>query len=296
MKKIQKILLIILLILIPGTFASLVFPREVVFFDKLVPNDEQTKLINNENILFTKFSITANTNISRARITIQAMPDCPENAPYQENVLQCFYISGFEFNDEQVLSTKISFKVPKEWIEINDYEGIELRRYSYSWNENIHGILSNWKSLTTKLEIKLENESKTFNQYVAVSDGINYFSIVGVNKEIIIPKLKDAAIPKITADAIRIIPKKNEAKNGIKAEIKNTENNNPAWLPALFLFLAMGLIIFTSKLEKETQFEQLTDYIKNSSESEQRTKCVLKSNGWEDWQIKLAIDEAKKHN
>jgi len=276
------------LILISSVFASLLFPKEVIFFDKLAPNDEQTKLISNEDILFTKFSITANTNISRARITIQAMPDCPENAPYQENVLQCFYISGFEFGDEQISSVKISFKVPKDWIEANDYDNIELRRYSYSWNENVHGKLSGWEPLSTKLE----KEYETFSQYASSADGMNYFSIVGIEKEIIIPELKEVNIPAITADAIRIIPRIIPKK---KIEAENTENENPAWLPALLLSLTMGLIIFTPKLEKETPFWQLTDYIRNSSEPEHKIKNVLKSNGWEDWQIKLAMNEAKKN-
>ena len=288
MKKLALIAL--LLLLIPITFA-LVFPKEVVFFDKLIPNNEQTKLISNENILFTKFSITSNTNISRARITIQAMPDCPENAPYQENVLQCFYISGFEFNDEQISNTKISFNVPKEWIKANNYDKIELRRYSYSWNENVHGKLSGWKPLETKLE----KEEETFNHYTAFADGVNYFSIVGIKKEAIIPRLKEVSIPAITADAVRIITKKNKVNTPEKKiDSQNTKKKYPAWLPALFLSLSLGLIIFTPKLGKRTPFEQLTNYIKTSNHNEHRIKYLLKSNGWEDWQINLAFEEAKK--
>lgn len=284
----KKICLGILsLILLSSAFASFstMFPKEIVFFDKLSPNNEQTKLINNPEILFTSLGITTNTNISRARITIQAMPDCPENAPYQENVLQCFYISGFEFNDEQVSNTKISFKVPKQWMEENDYrkDELELRRYSYSWNENVHGKLSDWKPLITKLN----KEDETYYHYTALSDGINYFSIVGNKKKINISEIPRIETPAITAQAIMLIPEKEEQPK---------KDLNFSWVPALFLFLTMILITFTSKLteKEETSFSQLTDYVKNTESPEDTTRRILRLNGWEDWQINLAMNEAKK--
>ncbi|MEK6887153.1 MAG: PGF-pre-PGF domain-containing protein [Nanoarchaeota archaeon] len=280
----KQIIFVMLLLLIPLA-SALVFPKETLFFDRLVANNEQIKLINNEDILFTSVGITVNKDVTRARITVQAMPDCPENAPYQENVLQCFYISGFEFKNEQVAHTKISFKVPKEWIEANNYDKIELRRYSYSWNANVHGKFSSWKPLITNFE----KETNDYNQYTAFSDGINYFSIVGIEKEIIIPTLKEVNMLKISSNAVRIIPKKE-----VTGENTNVESKNFSWLPSLFLSLTMLLVIFTPKFEKETPFEQLTNYIKNSNHTEHRLKYVLKSNGWEDWQIKLAFEEVKK--
>lgn len=276
---------ILSLIVISSAFASFttIFPKQVVFFDKLTPNSEQIKSINNPEILFTSLGITSNTNISRARITVQAMPDCPENAPYQENVLQCFYISGFEFDDDQVSNAEISFKVPKEWIEANNYNEIELRRYSYSWNENMHGELGEWQPLPTRLE----KENNDYNQYTAYSDGINYFSIVGLQKEIVVPNLKEVNIPTITAQVVKLIPEKEEA-------IKKPADFS--LIPALLLSVIMLSIIIVPKINEkdDTPFAQLTDYIKNTESPEETTRRILRLNGWEDWQINLAINEVKK--
>jgi PGF-pre-PGF domain-containing protein len=272
----MKKILIVILLLIPLVYAQPVFPKEVVFFDKLVANQEQIKLIDNPEILFTKLGMTTNTNISRARITVQAMSDCPEIAPYQENVLQCFYINGFEFSDKQISKTEISFKVPKKWIEANSYNKIELRRYSYSWNRD--GTLSTWKPSS----IRLDGEDDENYLYTASSDGMYYFSIVGVKVE---------PVKEITASVVKENTEKT-AKQELKFIPLNPKKESYLWVPVLVLTL-ITLLTFSIP-QKETLFQELTDYVRFEDKPAHEIRNILKNKGWNEWQIDLAFREARK--
>lgn len=272
---------IICLILISSAFA-LVFPKETLFFDRLSANDEQVKLINNPEILFTKLGITTKENVTRAKITVQAMPDCPENAPYQNNVLQCFYISMLNINDGNIIKSRISFKVPKEWLKSNDYDenNIELRRYSYSWNDN--GKLSQWK----KSVIEKEDEDDNYCYFNAAAEGLSYFSIVGVEKTVI-----ETPQNKIVGKAVEE-PKEKQKEPVI--EVPEPEPKN--LFVYLLILILLGYPILLVKYlgnPESTAFEKLTDYIRNSKGPYEDTANALKQAGWEDWQINLGFREAR---
>lgn len=278
------LILISSLLLIPLASATYttVFPKEILFFDRLIANNEQTKIISNEDILFTSIGITTNQDVTRARITVQAMPDCPENAPYQANVLQCFFVSS-NFDEDMITNMDITFKVLKSWMRANGLDSIELRRYSYSWNNNMQGKLSQWRPLqTTKI-----GEDNDFSMYTSLSDGIDYFSIVGI-KTVTQPKSNQ-----ITAQAVQI-PKQEQPKQVI-VQI-NTTKPNYSWMFVVIAAITATMISFIPNITKKqsSEFRQLTNYIKTSKESEDYIKNSLRKAGWEDWQIGLAFNESKK--
>ncbi len=280
-------IIILIFLFIPLASASYApsssFPKETLFFDRLVANNEQIKLINNEEILFTSIGITTNQDITRARIIVQAMPDCPENAPYQKNVLQCFFVSS-NFNEDNITNLEIIFKVPKEWIKANNFDKntLQLKRYSYSWNENMHGKLSNWKSEKTSLE----NEDENYYYYKTISDGIDYFSIVGIEKQ------NKASSNKITTNAI--IGNDDQSIEIIKS-VHNTSSNY-----ILIFLIGIGLMITVTSIPKSTlqknqsTFQILSTYIKSSDMEEKMIKHELKKAGWQEWQIQLAFNETKR--
>jgi PGF-pre-PGF domain-containing protein len=283
--KTKLIAISLLALLLPSVFA-LVFPKETLFFDRL-NQDIQVKLIDNEEILFMSLGISTIKDITRARITVQAMPDCPENAPYQANVLQCFFITAQQFGDEEIKEAEITFSVPKEWISANNYNSVELRRYSYAWNENLHGTLSRWKALKTNLV----NEDQKYAYFKAESDGIYYFSIVGVKNAVNYFENKIIE-DEGTLDEDEAERNSNEITANVvkEAVIEAPKTPNYSW----FFLLVFATILMLSSAIKQSPFEQLTDYIRESKTSEEETRSKLKEAGWEDWQIELGFNEAKR--
>jgi len=273
----QKTLgLVILSLILISSALALVFPKETLFFYRL-SQQEQIKLINNPEILVTGIGAATTEDVTRAKITVQAMPDCPENAPYQENVLQCFYVSS-NFDEKNIQSTKILFKVPKIWMKTNSYNKIELRRYSYSWN--INGNIVSWKSLKTNFEI----EDSEYYHYVAYSDGLDYFSIIGLKEKINVPLITTAAIRNVLREQNTEIPESNGTNFFVYLPI----------LAVICLCIFVYRPIFKETEIEKTKFEQLSRYIKNSKKSEDELRSELNKIGWEDWQINLGLIEAKK--
>ncbi|MBN2421101.1 PGF-pre-PGF domain-containing protein [Candidatus Woesearchaeota archaeon] len=298
----MKQFFLLAILLIPFVFAaappSAAFPKEVLFFDKLNPDEIQIKLVENDEIRITKIGLTTNELAQRSRITVQAMPDCPENAPYQTNLLQCFFTSSQNL-DGKIKQIEIYFKVPREWIEANKYAGVELKRYSYSWNEN--GILAEWKDLETKIE----KENEEYVHYVAFSDDVEYFSIVGsrLENEFYVKEIKEDINenqPKEINYQVPIITEKpkqmdesfydNEISGASITEI-STPANAISLLLLIVLTASLTSIPFMNNKKEETHFEKLTKYIETSTLDEERIVEKLKMHGWEDWQIDLAFKE-----
>lgn len=281
------------LVLLQSALATPIFPKETLFFDRLAANDLQTKIIENPEIKITSIGVQTNKDVTRARIIVQAMPDCPENAPYQTNVLQCFYISMQNFDDNDVSKGEISFNVPKEWMTANSYDKnkLELRRYSYSWNDN--GKLSTWKPT----EISLQSENENNYNYKAVSDGFSYFSIVGNEKtnEITADVVKEELVTEQPTEEITPVEEK-------PAVIETSEQPDVTKTKTWFYILGLAVLSVVVSLtpaiimpkEPKTPFEQLTSYIKNTKASGEIIRNNLKEAGWQDWQIDLGFKEVKR--
>lgn len=302
--------LLLILLLIPFVFAaappSAAFPKVTLFFDRLNADENQIKLVENNEIRITSIGVTTNEEALRSRITVQAMPDCPENAPYQTNLLQCFFTSSQNM-DGKIKQIEIYFKVPREWVEINNYKGVELKRYSYSWNEG--GLLAEWKDLETKFV----KEDENYNYYVAYSDDVEYFSIIGVDyaNEIYVEK------EQVKTEEI-VIETPVEEKNEIPAvqeKPKSMDNSFYASpitgaaiveipktkdaIPLLMLIVIAATLVslpFANNKEDDTHFSKLVEYIETSNLDEERIVEKLKMHDWEDWQIDLAFKEINERD
>jgi len=326
-----------MLALVPLTYASLdpitsaaiilpselifkkVFPKEIVYFDKLVANNRQIKLLDTVGYpstpiyvsgsfaVFTRMGVTTNTDVTRVRITVQAMSDCPEDAPKQTHVLRCFSVSTFNLGTNEVSSSEISFKVLKELIKANNYSenAVQLRRYSYSWNRD--GKLEKWRIAETTLEY----ESEYYYHYRAISDGFSFFSIVGTyekeevnseienneeeinaNNEILneVEILEAAVVEEILQEEPRqVIEEPKIAKN-----IFAFERISLIAVVLVSVFISLVILPRNTKPKDETPFEQLVSYIRSSNLSEEEIKEKLKEIGWEDQQIDLALNEVRK--
>ncbi len=305
----KEALLLVLLLVIPLA-SALIFPKEVLFFDKLSTN-MQTKLVDNQEILFTKLGIATKEDVTRAKITVQAMPDCPENAPYQTDVLQCFAVTALNMGEKELLDAEISFKVPKGWVNANNYDknAIQLRRYSYAWNNNS----SQWKILQTILE----GEDEKDYHYSATADGFSYFSIVG-GKKTEEQKSNDAAINnQVSAnqeqsEEIQESPKQEkniedtqetpiqESPKFIALKSSQPKNNFSYWWIFIATLVLSSIVLLPvlpriSNNKPLSPFEQLTTYIhtqKNTPEDEIKKKLL--GVGWQEWQINIAFDAIKK--
>ena len=294
----KKQFLLILLLLVPLAFA-LVFPKETIYFDRISPNYKQVGVVYDPEILITSIGIIMNTNATRARITVQAMPDCPENAPYQIDVLQCFFITTFNIEEDNITSTEISFKVPREWVVANNYDKneIELRRYSYSWNSG--GVLSTWKELQTNLT----EENENFYRYTAQGDGFDYFSIAGTLKAQPIVEVQELAPAVEEERPEEIIVPIVETKEVVietpapKPTLSSYEWVSIAVIALLSLILTLMVPRHQPTLQQQSHFEKLIKYVQSAKDkSEDEIMKKLQDAGWEDWQITLALNEVRRKN
>lgn len=295
---------IMILGLMAATYAqptpSSTFPKETAYFDKINANEPAVMLINDSEILFNKIIFTLNKETTRARLTVQAMPDCPENAPQQPKVLQCFFVSS-NFESEDVSSASMYFKVSKVWLEANKFDPIsmELRRYSYSWNSG--GQLSEWKILDTFLD----SEDDNYVYYSSDSDGIDYFSIVS-----------DGTPAMLQDDGLETVSTVEQPATVQPAETHKyslgTAAGGNKWLidgRLVTILVLVLLAIFVYKLKysehltkpepthEERHLEYLTDTVEHLSKagySNMMIKSELKRAGWKDWMIDFASVKAKK--
>jgi len=291
----KKTILLLIILIVPFVFAaappSAAFPKEILFFDRLNADELQVKTIENEEIRITSIGLITNQQALRSRIIVQAMPDCPENAPYQTGLLQCFFISQQNLN-EKVKELQIHFKVPKEWVERNSYSSVELKRYSYTWNKENSGVLGEWKVLeTTK-----EKEDENYIYYSAYSDGIEYFSIVGMKNGFNAIAAKKEVVteePKYDENEEQTKNEETYSENQITGNFAiNQEISKSYAILIIFGIVVMaGITALPFTINKETHFEKLVSYIENSKHDEEATINKLVEAGWEEWQIELALKE-----
>ena len=280
---------------------SSTFPKATQFYDKINADEQTVMLINDSNILFSKITFTLNKSATRARLIVQAMPDCPENAPNQPSVLQCFFVSSSNFESGDVKSATIDFKVSKAWLDANKFDksSIDLKRYSYSWN--VGGQLSEWK----KLDTFLENGSGDYAYYSSDSDGIDYFSIVSDGT---LQTSQDNVLE--TAPTVEQ-PFTNQSVETHKYSIETAVTSNK-WLidgRLVTVLVLMLLAIFVFRLRysehlvkpeqthEEKHLEYLTDTVEHFAKagySHMMIKNELKRAGWPEWMIDFASIKAKR--
>lgn len=281
---------------------SSTFPKEQAYFDRINADEQNIMLLNDSEILFTKIAFTLNKDATRARLTVQAMPDCPENAPTQPRTLQCFFVSSQSFDqDADVKNSTIYFKVPKSWLDANRYDpiSIDLNRYSYSWN--VGANLSDWR----KLDTSLEDEDGSYAYYSATADGFSYFSITSDGSSTIVKNETAAAE---TSPAIE--QPFSEPVQTHKYSLETAASSR--WsvdgrLVTIIVLVLLAIIVFRLRYSEhltkpeptheEKHLEYLTDTIYHFIKAGYRPEMIkdeLKRSGWKEWMIDFASIKAKK--
>lgn len=295
MKKLLLLGIVLLLAASVMAVPSGLFPKAQAYFDRIAADDPVVMVISNPDILFTQTGLTLNTEITRAKITVQAMPDCPENAPYQTNTLQCFYISSDKIDDEHIKMGFIKFKVPKYWIEANGYDSnkVQLKRYNYAWNDG--GKLSEWKKQPTTFD----NEDSDYAYYTTTTDGLYYFSITAEKARPVVLQRSEPIVGQVVREPAPETYKYSLGSGSGKILDKN--------LLTLLAMVLVAIVLFTLQYSEHLTKPEPSAAEKTLSDLTEEVKFMLghgyppalireelKAKNMPDWIIDYAFVEARK--
>ncbi len=126
------------------------------------PTTTKTVTITLDDVI-TKIVVNLKTAVSGASIAVLKLSDISVSAP-AGTVYQYLEITKANFNNSDIESAIIEFRVARGWILADNISNIYLLRYDNGWN---------------KLSTELLGSTENHNNYKAYTDGFGYFAIVG---------------------------------------------------------------------------------------------------------------------
>jgi len=110
-----------------------------------------------------KVSVTLKSAVSGPSLKAVLLQSAPVAAPVQP-VYQYLNFTKSKFNDSNIESAVVEFRVNKSWLAENDISSVYLARYEDGWNE---------------LRTELVGSTDGYNSYKAYTNAFSYFAIIG---------------------------------------------------------------------------------------------------------------------